>query len=806
MFLVARKLPGRSELSMTAWLRNRLACTLLATLCFLNGLFLACAAAYAQQIAAYRNPNLPIEQRVADLLSRMTLEEKVAQLESAWENPQFHNDPTTMFIDQQGNFLPDRAAVLLKDGIGEISRPGEGGRSPRNMAEYTNTVQQWMKDHTRLGIPVLFHEECLHGHVALQATSYPQAIALASTWDPGLLQEVFAATAAEVRAAGAHRCLAPVLDIARDPRWGRTEETYGEDPYLVSRLGVAAIEGFQGHQSFLDKTKVFATAKHFAVHGQPEGGNNVAPGNYSERVVREYFLKPFAAAVMEAHVQSVMPSYNEVDGIPSHSNKHLLGDILRREWGFDGLVVSDYFGITELMSTHRITASREAAARFALDAGVDLELPFEANYGTLVEQVQQGKVAVSEVDGSVGRVLRQKFQAGLFENAQVDPAYAERLANSPEHPRLALQAAREAIVLLKNQNQLLPLDVSKYQRIAVIGPNAAEVHLGGYSGKPGRGVSLLQGIKDKVGSRSEIIYAEGCKITETPPDWDADKVVLGDPTLNSKRIQDATSAAKNADLIILALGDNEQTSREAWSNEHLGDRASLALLGNQDDLVKAMLATGKPVVVVLLQGRPNAVTFIAENVPAILNGWYLGQEGGTAMADVLFGDSNPGGKLPITVPRSVGQLPDYYYQKPSAKRPFLDSTTEPLYPFGWGLSYSTFRFENLRVFPREIGPAGTTTVSVDVKNISGVRGQEVVQLYIRDEFSSVTRPVKELRGFRRISFEPGELKTVTFTLGPDELSFLDRDMHRVVEPGTFDIMVGGNSVDLIQTKLSVEAK
>jgi beta-glucosidase len=291
-----------------------------------------------------------------------------------------------------------------------------------------------------------------------------------------------------------------------------------------------------------------------------------------------------------------------------------------------------------------------------------------------------------------------------------------------------------------------------------------------------------------------------------PPDWDADKVVLGDPTLNAKRIRDATAIAKKADLIILALGDNEQTSREAWSNEHLGDRASLGLLGNQDDLVKAMLATGKTVVAVLLEGRPNAVAYIAENVPAILNGWYLGQEGGTAMADVLFGDYNPAGKLPITVPRSVGQLPDYYYHKPSAKRPFLDSTTEPLYPFGWGLSYSTFRFENLRVSPREIAPAGTTTVSVDVKNISGVRGQEVVQLYIRDEVSSVTRPIKELRGFQRISLEPGELKTVTFTLGPDELSFLNRDMNRVVEPGTFDIMVGGNSVDLIQTKLSVEAK
>lgn len=762
--------------------------------------------ACSQEIAPYRNPTLPIEQRVEDLLSRMTLEEKVAQLVSAWENPQFHKDTATLFVDDKGNFLPERAAVLLEHGIGEISRPGEGGRSPGNMAEFTNAVQQWMRDHTRLGIPVLFHEECLHGHVAVEGTSYPQAIALASSWDPNLLHDVFTATAAEVRAQGAQRCLAPVLDIARDPRWGRTEETYGEDPYLVSRLGVAAIEGFQGEGPFLDRSHVFATAKHFAVHGQPEGGNNVAPGNYSERVIREYFLKPFAASVTEAHVQSVMPSYNEIDGIPSHSNQHLLTDILRREWGFDGVVVSDYFGITELMTIHHITDSRQAAARFALDAGVDLELPFEADYGTLVDQVNGGTVAVSEVDRSVRRVLRQKFQAGLFENAEVDPSYAEKLANSPEHQQLSLKAAHEAIILLKNQNQLLPLDVPKYKRIAVIGPNAAEVHLGGYSGKPGRGVSILEGIKSKVGTRAEIVYAEGCKITESLPDWDADKVVLGDPALNAKRIEDATAVAKKADLIILALGDNEQTSREAWSPEHLGDRDSLELLGNQDDLVKAMLATGKPVVAVLFEGRPNAIRFIAASVPAILNGWYLGQEGGTAVADVLFGDYNPGGKLPITVPRSVGQLPDYYYQKPSAKRPFLGSTTQPLYPFGWGLSYSTFQFGNLQLSPEHIGPEGTSTVSVNVKNSSGVRGEEVVQLYIRDEISSVTRPVKELRGFRRISLEPGEQKTVKFTLGPDELSFLNRDMRRVVEPGTFDIMVGGNSVEVIHTKLYVDAK
>jgi len=754
------------------------------------------------QAPPYRNPRLPVEQRVADLLSRMTLEEKVAQLEGAWENRQFHPDPKTLFVDEKGAFLPERAAALIKDGLGEMSRPSEN-RGPRAMAEFTNTMQRWVKEKTRLGIPVIFHEECLHGHAALQGTSFPPPIGLASTWDPDLVHDVFTATAGEVRARGAQQCLTPVLDLGREPRWGRTEETYGEDPYLVSRIGVAAIKGFQGEGPFIDSSHVIATAKHFAVHGQPEAGTNAAPGNYSERVVREYFLKPFQAAVEEGHVQSVMASYNEVDGIPSHSNKHLLDDILRHEWGFDGILVSDYFAIAQLADFHNVVPSRPAAAKLALESGVDVELPFVEAYGSLIDQVQQGKLSAAYVDRAVARVLRVKFLTGLFDNPFVDPDYAEKITNSAEHRQLALKAAHEAIILLKNQNHLLPLDKTKYKRIAVIGPNAADVHLGGYSGKPGRGVSVLQGIKDKVGKTAEVLYAEGCKITETFPDWDADKVVLGDAALNATRIQEAVKVAQRADLVVLALGGNEQTSREEWSPEHLGDRDSLDLLGNQDDLVKAILPLAKPMVVFLQHGRPNSINYIAEHVPAIVEGWYLGQEGGTAVADVLFGDYNPGAKLPITVPRSVGQLPDYYYQKPSAKRGYLGSTTQPLFPFGWGLSYSTFKYANLRTTPESIGPEGKTKVSLDVTNTSNIAGEEVVQMYIRDEVSSVTRPIKELRGFRRITLNAGETKTVEFTLGSVELSFLNREMHRVVEPGTFRIMAGGNSVDLMETKLTI---
>ena len=766
----------------------------------------SCAPAVAQEVPGYKNPKLSIEQRVADLLSRMTLEEKLAQIESAWGNRAFVRETQPFLVDEKGAFLPERAQITLKNGLGQVSRPSEnpgGSGGPREMAELTNAIQKWVKENTRLGIPVMFHEECLHGHAAPKGTAFPAAIGLASTWDEALVHEVFTSVAAEVRARGVQECLAPVLDLARDPRWGRTEETYGEDPYLVTHIGLAAIRGFQGDAATIDKAHVMATAKHFAVHGQPEGGTNVSTGNYSERVVREYFLKPFEAAVKQGHVQTLMASYNEIDGIPAHGNKHLLDDILRHEWGFDGLVVSDYFGIAELQRVHHVVADNVAAAKLSLESGVDIELPFADAYPSLREQVQQGKVSQAMVDRAVGRVLHTKFVAGLFDDPFVDPAYAEKITNSPEHQKLALRAAHESIVLLKNQNNLLPLDRSNYKRVAVIGPNAGELHLGGYSNKPGRGVSIFQGIKEKLGSSAEVFFAEGCKITESLPEWDADKVVLGDAVLNAKRIAEAVGVAKKADVVILVLGENEQTSREAWAKNHLGDRQSLDLLGNQDELAKQIVATGKPTVVLLLHGRPNSINYIAENVPAILDGWYLGQEGAAAAADVLFGDYNPGGKLPITVPRSVGQLPDYYYQKPSAKRGFVDGSVLPLFPFGWGLSFTTFKYSNLRLAQDAIGAEGQTTVTVDVTNSGAVRGDEVAQLYIHQTVSSVTRPVKELRGFKRVSLNSGETRTVEFTLGPDELSYLNRDMKRVVEPGTFEVMVGGNSVDLITTTLNV---
>lgn len=759
-------------------------------------------AVIAQDIPVYKNASLPVEDRISDLIPRMTLDEKVAQLTSTMPMLGFGSDAQTSFIDKDGKINPEGAAKYFKHGIGQISRPGMQ-RGPKEMAEFTNTVQKWIIENTRLGIPVMFHEEALHGLATTKATSFPQAIALASTWNPSLVREVFTATALEVRTRGAQQVLSPVLDIVRDPRWGRTEETYGEDPYLASRIGVAAVKGFQGDSALIDKSHVIATGKHFAVHGQPENGTNVGPANYSERVIREYFLKPFEAAVKEANLQSIMPSYNEIDGLPSHANIELLEGILRQEWGFKGHTVSDYYGIKELMEKHHVAPSKEDAARQAIEAGVDIELPYTEMYDSLIELVKKGVISEEAIDKCVARVLRSKFITGLFDDPYVDPGYAEEVYKNPEHKALALRAAREAIILLKNEGNLLPLSVDKYKRIAVIGPNARGLHIGNYSGFPEGGVDILQGIKNKAAKDQEIIYAEGCKITETDPTaFTFEEPKMGDPVKNAKRIKEAVRAAKKADVIILALGGNEFTSREAWIG-HLGDRSGLDLLGNQNDLVKEMLKLKKRVIVLLLHGRPNTINYIADNVPAILEGWYLGQEGGNAVADVLFGSYNPGGRLPLTVPRSVGQLPVFYNYKPTARRGYIDSEKDPLYPFGWGLSYTTFKYDNLVLGQEKIGVMGKTKVSVDVTNTGSIKGDEVVQLYIRDEVSSVTRPVKELKGFKRISINPGERKTVEFVIGPEELSFLNRDMHRVVEPGAFKIMAGGNSVDLIETTLDV---
>jgi len=756
-----------------------------------------------QNLPDYKNPRLPVERRVADLLSRMTLEEKIAQLTCLWGNrPQ---PGAVDFTTDRGDFSPSKAAEVMKYGIGQIARQREQ-KDARQGATFANAVQKWLIENTRLGIPAILHDEILHGHMAKGSTSFPQPIALATTWDPEFIARVFTAGALETRARGSHQVLGPNLDLAREPRWGRTEETYGEDPYFTSRMAVAIVKALQGPGPVIDENHVIATAKHFAAHGQPESGTNIAPANFSERVLREYFLPSFKAAVTEGGIMSVMPSYNEIDGVPSHANKWLLQKILREEWRFNGHVVSDYYAIPQLKDLHHVASDKSNAAILALDAGVDIELPDPDAFPTLLQSVKEAKVSETMIDRAVARNLRAKFLLGLFENPYVDVERAVRVTNSNEHQALAAEAARRSITLLKNENDLLPLNLNALQSIAVIGPNAAQVHLGGYSDNPGRGVSVLQGIKDKVGNKVKVGYAEGCKITKEGGNWFADTAHLSDSAEDQRLIDEAVQVAKTADVALLVLGGNEDTNKEGWADNHLGDRDSLDLVGRQNDLVKAILETRKPTVVLLINGGPLSINYIAENVPAILEGFYLGQETGVGVADVLFGDFNPGGKLTISFPRSVGQLPLYYNRKPTARRGYLFANKEPLFPFGFGLSYTTFEYSNLKVSPATIGVAGEAKVSVTVTNTGKRAGDEIVQLYIRDVISSVTRPVMELKDFRRISLAPGESKTVEFAITPDKLSFLDLNMKYVVEPGWFDIMVGTSSVKYEAVKLEVVAK
>jgi len=758
----------------------------------------------AEDQLPYKNPGLPVEQRVADLLPRMTLEEKVAQLTCLWTNrPQVN--PQTDFANDRGDFSAQKASVVMKHGIGQIARQREQ-KDPRGGAMFANAVQKWLIENTRLGIPAILHDEILHGHMAKGSTSFPQPIALATTWDPEFIARIFTAGALETRARGSHQVLGPNLDLGRDPRWGRTEETYGEDPYFTSRMAVAIVRALQGTGPAIDNNHVIATAKHFAAHGQPESGTNIAPANFSERVLREYFLPSFKAAVKEAGIMSIMPSYNEIDGVPSHANKWLLQKILREEWGFKGHVVSDYYAIPQMVDLHRVASDKNTAAKIAIEAGVDTELPDPDTFTTLLTLVKDGRVSEATLNQAVARNLRAKFLLGLFENPYVDVERAVQVTNSSEHRSLAAEAARRSITLLKNQNNLLPLSRNTLKSIAVIGPNAAQVHLGGYSDDPGRGVSVLQGIKDKVGNGVKVVYAEGCKITKEGGNWFADTAHLSDPVEDQKLIAEAVAIAQNADVALLVLGGNEDTNKEGWADNHLGDRDSLELVGRQNDLVKAVLETGKPTIVVLINSGPLSINYIAENVPAILEGFYLGQETGVGVADVLFGDYNPAGKLTISFPRSVGQLPLYYNRKPTARRGYLFADKEPLFPFGFGLSYTTFAYSNAKINPAKIGVAGETKVSVTVTNTGRRAGDETVQLYISDLVSSVTRPIKELKDFKRISLSAGESKTVEFVITPEKLSFLDLNMKNVVEPGWFDVMVGTSSVKYETVKLEVVAK
>ncbi len=738
----------------------------------------------------------------------MTLEEKAAQMVCLWRER-----PNTL-LDDDGNFDSAKAKVAFKkgQGLGQVARPSDAGKgkNARQMAELTNTIQKFFLENSRLGIPVMFHEECLHGHWAIDGTSFPQPIALASTFDPALVERLFAMTAEETRLRGAHHVLTPVVDVVRDPRWGRCEETYGEDPYLVSRMGIAAVSGFQGDATFHDRKHVIATLKHFTGHGQPESGMNCAPANISERVLREVFFYPFKEVLKKAGAISVMASYNEIDGVPSHANKWLLRDVLRKEWGFKGFIISDYWALWELSYKpdthgHFVAKDKKESCRLAVEAGVNLEAPDPNVYLHLVKLVKKRVLKESQLDDLVAPLLYWKFKFGLFEDPYVDPDEADRVVGSEANRKVALEGARGAITLLRNENNIAPLNLDKIKTIAVIGPNANCGLLGGYSGVPKYNVTVLDGIKQRVGNRAKVLYSEGCKIT-IGGSWGEDNVVPSNPEEDRKQIAEAVEVAKQADVIVLAIGGNEQTSREAWARTHMGDRTSLDLIGRQEDLVKAMVATGKPIIVFLFNGRPLSINYVAQNVPVIFECWYLGQETGRAVAEALFGDLNPAGKLPISVPRSVGHLPAFYNYKPSARRGYLWDDVSPLYEFGYGLSYTSFEISAPKLTKKQIGRKDSTRVTVSVRNIGKREGTETVQMYIRDSVSSVTRPVKELKGFQKVTLPPGDTKAVAFDITPDLLSFYDVNMKYVVEPGDFEIMIGNSSRDADLQKVVLTAK
>jgi beta-glucosidase len=757
--------------------------------------------------AVYRDPKAPVQDRVRDLLSRMTLEEKAAQMRSmAYTKGSFL---------EGDNFSPEKAMKVFQNGIGQIGSPSDTNgtkryindayRAPGETIDLINAIQRHLVEQTRLGIPALFHEETAHGLKARDATIFPIPLGLGSTWDPALVQQAFELAGREARMRGATVALSPVLDLARDPRFGRVEEFFGEDPYLVSQMGIASVRGQQGTRP-LAADKVFTTLKHF-IHGAPEGGLNTAPADMSERTLRENFLVPFEQVIRKADPAIIMPSYNEIEGVPSHANFELLQRTGRERLGFRGAYFSDYGGVTNLVSQHHMAANDDDAAVLALHAGVDAELPEGQSYARLPELVRAGRIPEASLDAAVSRILALKFEAGLFENPYVNKARALRQVNAPASKALARKVAQKSLVLLKNDG-LLPIDPAAPRKIAVIGPNAVEPLFGGYSSVNSQAVGILQGVKAAAGKGITIEHAEGVQIVK--PDkmgqhLPARGARYADPAENAVRIAQAVEVAKRSDVILLVVGDVPEITREAINVGAPGDRNSLGLFGDQDALVEAMIATGKPIVALLINGRPLTVTRLAEKANALVEGWYLGQEGGNAFADMLFGKINPGGKLPVTFPRSVGDLPMFYNQHPSAKtgKRYVEGRPTPLFPFGHGLSYTTFEISAPRLAKSTIAVGETAIVEVDVTNTGSRTGDEVVQLYVRDDVSSVPRPLLELRGFERVTLKPGEKRSVQFRLDPDSLAFWNIDMAYVVEPGTFTIHAGSSSDKLKSVKLTV---
>ncbi|WP_312744717.1 glycoside hydrolase family 3 N-terminal domain-containing protein [Sphingobacterium multivorum] len=762
---------------------------------------LLCPQLQAQQLP-YKNSTLPIEKRVSDLLGRMTVEEKVGQLSKllGWDMYSKNGKQVTISNKLRKAVKEQHIGLLWATLRADpwTQKTLLNGLSPVEAARATNAIQRYMVDSTRLGIPLLLSEEAPHGHMAIGATVFPTAIGQASTWNPRLIQDMASTIAMETYAVGGKNGYGPVLDLARDPRWSRTEETYGEDPYLIGQMGSAMIRGFQG-EKLGEQDKIIGTLKHFVAYAAPDGGHNGESVSFGERSLRQYFLPPFERAV-KSGAGSVMTAYNSIDGIPCSANSWLLNDILRKDWGFTGFVVSDLLSISGLNGGHATAATAEEAASQSIHTGLDVDLSGTGYGSNLLKAVQQGLVEPAVLDTAVARVLRMKFNLGLFDHPYVDEKLVAQKVATAQNKTVARQVARESIVLLKNDQHILPLSKS-LKRIAVIGPNADNAYnqLGDYTAPQAEGKvqTLLTGIRAAVGNSTKVDYVKGCAIRDT----------------SNSDIAAAVAAAKQADAVVLVLGGSSardfKTSYQATGAANVDpntvsdmesgegfDRVSLDMMGDQIKLLKAIQATGKPLVLVTVMGRPLNLNWAAEHVPAIVNAWYPGQEGGLAVADVLFGDYNPAGRLPISVPRSVGQLPVHYNHTKPKHHDYVEMSAKPLYAFGYGLSYSSFDYSNLQVSLKEAEHDFACTVSFDVVNNGKLAGDEVAQLYVVDEVSSVVTPVMQLKRFERKNIAAGKKERYSFQLTKEDLKLWSSSNAWKTEKGKFKFLVGASSDDI----------
>lgn len=736
---------------------NRL---LLAVLC-------TAVSVYGQQAPRYKRANLPVEERVQDLLGRMTLEEKARQLDMYAGIPSLMDksiDKTHAAPDAV--FQPEEAEKQWGSlGVGSVH-----DLNPN--AAQSNAIQQWAVQHSRLGIPALFIEEGLHGYN--NGTVFPAPIGLAATWNPDIAQRTGAAIGAEARSTGVDMILGPVLDLAREPRWGRVEEDFGEDPYLTGQFGLAYVRGMQGESLGSDHSTI-AEPKHFVGHGSPESGLNTSPVHIGERELRTIMLKPFEPAIREGHAMGVMAAYHEIDGVPVVADPVIMTQILRKEWGFQGFVLSDLGAIKRLWKDHLVAADSKQAIVEAINAGTDMQFydfDHDVFQKAIVDGIHDGTLHKEDLDRAVSSVLRVKFALGLFDHPMTDTGLSAKVERNPEHLALSLESARQSMTLLKNDGHLLPLS-KNIRRIVIIGPNGDIARYGDYEDeKNGRHISMVDGVRALL-PQAQVDFDKGSDISA------------------------AVAKAKDADVTILALGEWQGISGEGF------DRQSLDLPGNEEALMEAVAATGKPVVVVLQNGRPLTINWAAEHMPAILEAWYPGEFGGQAIAETLFGDNNPGGKLTITFPRSVGQLPVYYNFDPSKTNKYVEGDRKPLFPFGYGLSYTTFQFDNLKVTTPAPKSSDDVIVTVTVTNAGSIAGDETAQLYLHHDVSSVEVPAKQLKGFERIHLKPQESRTVTFRIRQSDLAVWNTERRWAVEPGGYTVTVGNSSEAKLSAGFSI---